>query len=239
MIDFAIFSCGRSGSTWTAAWLSKYASVLHDPAARYTYEEIQAWGEETEGFTGISCTAGWLYGWADRLRKDGVPVVKLYREASGDGGRMKINRSFERVGLPPIPIHIYARFLELDASWHAFSKVGGNPPRRRVRFRPLGRVQPHEHPADRRGHQRGAGDGRRTRRSQPMTRLANGNRSMSATTRSCRLDTRRTPRVNSTSATGPKRASGGADGSTRRVATSGPVLGFTYTNHPQALETSE
>lgn len=127
MIDFAIFSCGRSGSTWTAAWLSKYASVLHDPAARYTYEEIQAWGEETEGFTGISCTAGWLYGWADRLRKDGVPVVKLYREASGDGGLAKVNRSFERVGLPPIPIHIYARFLELDASWHAFSKVVGEP----------------------------------------------------------------------------------------------------------------
>jgi hypothetical protein len=103
-LDFAVFSCGRSGSTWTAAWLSRYAAVLHDPAATQTLADLDMWAEDTEGPAGISCTVGWLQGWAYELEKRNVPIVKLVRESEA------INRSFERVGLPRLPPIVFEEF---------------------------------------------------------------------------------------------------------------------------------
>lgn len=105
MIDFAVFALPRSGTTWATAWLSHYATVLHDPLMDRTPDEIMQWGDETPGPTGIVCTAGWMLpDWVERLYKDGTRVVYVVRDED------EVRSSLAQIGLPDMPRKAIRRF---------------------------------------------------------------------------------------------------------------------------------
>lgn len=97
MLDFAILAFPRSGTTWATAWLSHYATVLHDPIVTRSHDEIEAWADATSGYTGISCTASMLWPeWVKNTYERGTRILVLRRPVH------EINKSLEAIDLPTI-----------------------------------------------------------------------------------------------------------------------------------------
>ncbi len=100
MLSFRVFGLPRSGTTWAANWLTTNESICwHDPCEWAGPCEVEAWARDRLN-AGISCTGLWL---RDDWRTD-VPTLFLLRDPE------EVQRSLQRVGIPPLPAEVFERF---------------------------------------------------------------------------------------------------------------------------------
>ena len=93
MIDFMLLASPRSGTTWSANWLSTDTTLcLHDPLWTRHYSELD--DIESAKKLGVSCTG--LYLFPEFVNSHPARKVILHRDLS------EINESLDEIGLPMI-----------------------------------------------------------------------------------------------------------------------------------------
>ena len=91
MLDFAVLGLPRSGTTWSAAWLTTDTSICwHDPIAYATPFEIEK-KQSSAKYRGISCTGSWMFNWTPPER-----TLVLERDPA------EVNQSLRELGLPEL-----------------------------------------------------------------------------------------------------------------------------------------
>ena len=105
MIKFMVLGMPRSGTTWTANWLTTDKTIcIHDPVGRYTLREMDeiVYGDK---LVGISCTTSWMLGdWVDTHP---APKIIIDRNVG------PVNKSLTALGLPLMSMQAVCRLKSL------------------------------------------------------------------------------------------------------------------------------
>lgn len=112
MMDFAVISLPRSGSTWVANWLTDGARICyHDPLSWATPEILTA--HESGKPWGIACTGWWMTGKPIPAKR----VLIIDRDPND------VNQSLVRIGLQEIPGDFTADFSAYPGKRMPFSAL--------------------------------------------------------------------------------------------------------------------
>lgn len=102
MIDFAILSLPRSGSTWAANWLTTDKSFcIHDPLNHIDLNTLKTISVPGKLF-GVSCTGLWLF--PEWVKENVRRWVILENDEDS------VNKSLEQIKMPPIVKEWFDRF---------------------------------------------------------------------------------------------------------------------------------
>lgn len=98
-LDFMVIALPRSGSTWTANWLSSETTFcLHDPLFYHHYLNLDSALSQdcfkTYRKVGVSCTALWR--WVDWVNHHPAKKVIIHRELE------ELNKSLVQLSLTPL-----------------------------------------------------------------------------------------------------------------------------------------
>lgn len=100
---FAVVGLPRSGTTWTAAWLTDAGALcLHDPLADFSPAELLS--ADVSRPWGIACSGAWMLPGLMREIAARCPLVVIERD------RFDVGASLAEMGLPEISDDVHRRF---------------------------------------------------------------------------------------------------------------------------------